>query len=61
MNNLHLIDVIIDEYDDLIIKLDNKIPPLIDPINQKLLVQQAYLDRIAHGCRSDLIWYTGFN
>ena len=54
---LALIDVIIDEYDDLIIKLDNKIPPLIAPINAKITeVQQAYLDRIAHGCRSDLKW-----
>ena len=34
---LALIDVIIDEYDDLIIKLDNKIPPLIAPINACLL------------------------
>ena len=54
---LALTDVKIDEYDELINKIDRKIPPLIDPINQKIrLVQQAYLDRISHGCRSDLTW-----
>ena len=54
---LALTDVIIDEYDELIIKLDNKIPPLINPINAQInAVQQAYLNRISHGCRSDLAW-----
>ena len=54
---LALVDVIIDEYDDLIIKLDNKIQPLLPPINAQInVVQQAYLDRISHGCRSDLTW-----
>ena len=54
---LALVDVVIDEYDDLIIKLDNKIPPLIAPINAQInAVQQAYLNRISHGCRSDLVW-----
>ena len=54
---LALVDVVIDEYDDLIIKLDNKIPPLIAPINAQInAVQQAYLNRISHGCRSDLAW-----
>ena len=54
---LALIDVNIDEYDELINKIDQKIPPLIDPINQKITaVQQAYLNRISHGCRSDLTW-----
>ena len=54
---LALIDVIIDEYDDLIIKLDSKVQPYFPPINQKIqAVQQAYLDRVSHGCRSDLTW-----
>ena len=54
---LALTDVIIDEYDDLIIKLDNKIQPLLPPINYQIdQVQKAYLDRISHGCRSDLTW-----
>ena len=33
---LAIIDVIIDEYDDLIIKLDNKIQPLLPPINYQI-------------------------
>ena len=54
---LALVDVIIDEYDDLIIKLDNKIQPLLPPINYQIdQVQKAYLDIISHGCRSDLTW-----
>ena len=54
---LALIDVIIDEYDELINKLDNKVQPLLPPINEKITaVQQAYLARISHGCRSDLTW-----
>ena len=54
---LALTDVKIDEYDELVIKLDKKLPPLIDPINVKInAVQKAYLDRISHGCRSDLAW-----
>ena len=54
---LALIDAVIDEYDEVINKIDNKIQPLLPPINQKITaVQQAYLARISHGCRSDLVW-----
>lgn len=54
---LALIDVVIDEYDEVINKIDNKIQPYLPPINQKITaVQQAYLARISHGCRSDLVW-----
>ncbi len=54
---LAIIDAIIDEYDEVINKIDNKIQPLLPPINQKITaVQQAYLNRISHGCRSDLVW-----
>jgi len=54
---LALKDVIIDEYDELINKLDDKIPPLIAPINVKIkAVETAYHNRISHGCRSDLVW-----
>ena len=54
---LALIDVVIDEYDEIINKIDNKIQPYLPPINQKITaVQQAYLARISHGCRSDLVW-----
>ena len=55
--SLAIVDAIIDEYDELIIKLDTKIQPYIPPINEKIkAVQQAYLDRVSHGCRSDLKW-----
>ena len=55
--SLAIVDAVIDEYDELIIKLDTKIPPLVAPINEKIkAVQQAYLNRISHGCRSDLKW-----
>ena len=54
---LALIDAVIDEYDEVINKIDNKIQPLLPPINRKITaVQQAYLDRISHGCISDLVW-----
>ena len=54
---LALKDVIIDEYDELINKLDDKIPPLISPINTKIkAVETAYRARVTHGCRSDLAW-----
>ena len=54
---LALKDVVIDEYDEIINKVDVKIPPLIDPINVKIkAVETAYRARITHGCRSDLKW-----
>ena len=54
---LALVDVVIDEYDELINKLDVKIPPLLAPINEKIkAVETAYHARISHGCRSDLVW-----
>ena len=54
--SLAIVDAIIDEYDELIIKLDTKIQPYIPPINEKIkAVQQAYLDRVSHGCRLSLI------
>ena len=54
---LAIIDAIIDEYDEVINKIDNKIQPLLPPINAQInVVQQAYLDRVSHGCRSDLTW-----
>ena len=54
---LALKDVIIDEYDELINKLDVKIPPLVTPINQAITaVETADHNRISHGCRCDLVW-----
>ena len=54
---LALTDALIDEYDEIINKLDNKLPPLIDTLNDAITaVQRAYIDRIDHGCRSGLRW-----
>ena len=54
---LTIIDAVIDEYDELILKMDGKIPPLIKPINVDITaVETAYRNRISHGCRSDLAW-----
>ena len=54
---LALTDALIDEYDEIINKLDNKLPPLIDTLNDAITaVQRAYIDRIDAGCRSGLKW-----
>ena len=54
---LTIIDAVIDEYDELILKMDGKIPPLIKPINVDITnIEIAYKNRISHGCRSDLAW-----
>ncbi len=57
LDNLSLLDVKVDKYDELIINMDKKILPLLDEINEKADdVQAAYQDMISHGCRSDLKW-----
>ena len=38
---LGIIDAIIDEYDEVINKIDNKIQPLLPPINQKITAVQG--------------------
>ena len=43
---LALIDVIIDEYDELINKLDNKVQPLLPPINEKITTIMSEVKRI---------------
>ena len=54
---LALKDVQIDLIDELIIEIDRKIPGLIANINANVKpVQQAYINRINDGCRSDLKW-----
>ena len=54
---LALKDVKIDEIDEMIINIDKEIPNLIQNINDNVQpVQQAYLDRVSSGCRSDLTW-----
>ena len=47
---LALVDAIIDEYDELIIKMDNKSPGLIEELNDAInVVKDAYLARISAG------------
>jgi hypothetical protein len=54
---LLLTDVNIDGYDKLIVNMDKPIPGLINPINEKITaVKNAYDQRIAAGCLSDLKW-----
>ncbi len=54
---LAIIDAVIDEYDELIIKLDSKLPGYIQPLNTRVQqVSNAYHARISHGCRNDLAW-----
>ena len=54
---LAIIDAVIDEYDEVINKLDNKLPGYIQPLNTRVQqVSNAYHARISHGCRNDLTW-----
>ena len=54
---LAILDAVIDEYDELIIKLDSKLPGYIQPLNTRVQqVSNAYHARISHGCRNDLAW-----
>ena len=54
---LAILDAVIDEYDELIIKLDSKLPGYIQPLNTRVQqVSNAYHARIFHGCRNDLAW-----
>lgn len=50
-------DAILDEYDELIEKIDKKNYPMIADINTKIkAVADAYKARISAGCLSDLTW-----
>ena len=54
---LTLKDVIIDQMDELIIKIDENLPSLFDEINVEVdNVKAAYDARITAGCRSALSW-----
>ena len=54
---LTLKDVIIDQMDELIIKIDENLPSLFDEINVEVdKVKAAYDARITAGCRSALSW-----
>jgi hypothetical protein len=57
LEQLTITDAIIDEYDELILKLDGLNPELISEINVKIkAVADAYKARISAGCRNDLAW-----
>ena len=57
LEQLTIVDARIDEYDKLINKVDKKMPPLINEMNNALDdVADAYKARIAAGCKSDLAW-----
>lgn len=59
LDQLALLDAEIDEIDEVIIKIDKKIFPIIDDLNTKIdAVKTAYDARIAAGCRSELAWET---
>jgi hypothetical protein len=54
---LLLLDIDLDMYDELIVNIDNKIPPYVNDINTKITaVGDAYRARIANGCKNDLEW-----
>ena len=55
-----LLDAELDGIDEVIIKIDKKIPPLVEEINDAIDdVKAAYDARIAGGCRSNLRWELG--
>lgn len=57
IDQLALLDVQIDNYDAIIENMDRSIIPLIDEINVAITsVKNAYDNRVAIGCSSDLIW-----
>ena len=56
-DQLTILDVKIDRFDILIQNIDKEIIPLVDEINGAIVsVKNAYDDRIAAGCKSDLYW-----
>lgn len=59
LDQLSLIDVSIDKIDTIIGNIDSQIPPLLNQINTAIdAVKAAYDNRIAIGCRSNLVWQT---
>ena len=57
LDQLQLMDVRIDRYDQLIIDIDKEIQPLLDPINDAIdACQVAYDARVTNGCRNALKW-----
>ena len=57
LDQLQLTDLQIDAYDRLIIEIDKKVQPFLDPINTQInAVKAAYDARIAAGCANSLKW-----
>ena len=57
LDQLQLQDIKIDAYDRLIIEIDKKVQPFLDPINTQInAVKAAYDARIAAGCANSLKW-----
>ena len=57
LDQLQLIDVQIDAYDRLIMEIDVKVQPFLDPINTQInAVKAAYDARIAANCANSLKW-----
>ena len=57
LDQLQLQDIKIDAYDRLIIEIDKKVQPFLDPINTQInAVKAAYDARIAANCANSLRW-----
>ncbi len=57
LDQLQLEDIKIDAYDRLIIEIDKKVQPFLDPINTQInAVKAAYDARIAANCANSLRW-----
>lgn len=57
LDQISLVDVSIDKIDTIVANIDKQIPPLLNEINDAIdAVKSAYDNRIAIGCRSNLIW-----
>ena len=57
LDQLNLEDVKIDQYDRIIIGIDEQVQPLLDPINTQInAVQAAYDARVGAGCSNSLKW-----
>ena len=57
LQQLALLDAEIDNIDEFIIKIDKKIPPLVEEINEKVdEVKAAFDAEISSGCKNNLEW-----
>ena len=57
LDQLQLMDVRIDQYDTLLLEIDKKVQPFLDPINDQInVVKAAYDARVGAGCSNSLKW-----